>query len=192
MKFYSVRNFNWMILIFLISAGCAAPEELTEELPQGPMEEIPLETDESDSYAPEWYRPARFSDADTSAIYGYAYTVSDDPDEALALSKETAEKFLRFEIDRQLEQARSELEIGGYKEAGDPRFILQLRNFAANLMVEEVAKLKTEQPAAEGDQHEIYARYKLLRSDLYTLLESQLSDHKFLRQLRDFATIREV
>lgn len=192
MKFYSAHHFNWILLIFLIGIGCTAAGELTDELPEEPRDEILIETDENTSHIPEWYRPARFSDADSSAIYGYAYVVSDDPDEALELSKATAEKFLSFEMDRQLEQARSVMETDGYEEAGDPRLILQLRNFAANINVEEVAKLKTEQPADEGDQYEIYARYKLLRSDLYTLLESQLSDQKFLRQLRDYSANRGV
>ena len=192
MKFYSAHHFNWILLIFLIGIGCTAAGELTDELPEEPRDEILIETDEYTSHIPEWYRPARFSDADSSAIYGYAYVVSDDPDEALALSKATAEKFLRFEMDRQLEQARSVLEMDGFEGAGDPRFILQLRNFAANINVEEVAKLKTEQPADEGDQYEIYTRYKLLRSDLYTLLESQLPDQEFLRQLRDLAADQEV
>src|SRR5690625_2650355 len=138
MKFYSAHHFNWILLIFLIGIGCTAAGELTDELPEGPRDEILIETD------------------------------------------------------RQLEQARYVMETDGYEEAGDPRLILQLRNFAANINVEEVAKLKTEQPADEGDQYEIYARYKLLRSDLYTLLESQLSDQKFLRQLRDYSANRGV
>src|SRR5690625_6581105 len=192
MKFYSAHHFNWILLIVLTGIGGTAGGELTDDLPEEPRDEILIETDEYTSHIPEWYRPARFSDADSSAIYGYAYVVSDDPDEALALSKATAEKFLSFEMDRQLEQARSVLEMDWVEGAGDPRFILQLRYFAANINVEKVAKLKQAQHADEGDQYEIYTRYKLLRSDLYTLLESQLPDQEFLRQLRDLAADQEV
>src|SRR5690625_7967152 len=94
-------------------------------------------------------------------------------------------------MDRQLEQARSVLEMDGFEGAGDPRFILHSRNFAANINVEEVAKLKTEQSADEGDQYEIYTRYKLLRSDLYRLLQRQLPEQEFLRQLSDLAADQE-
>src|SRR5690625_5101182 len=119
MKFYSSHHFNCILLIFLIGIGCTVVEELTDVLPKEPRDEILIGTDENTSHIPEWYRPARFSDADSSAIYGYAYVVSDDPDEALELSKVTAEKFLRLEMDRQLEQARSVMVKDGYKEAGD-------------------------------------------------------------------------
>src|SRR5690625_7186656 len=103
MKFYSAHHFNWILLIFLIGIGCTAAGVLTDELPEEPRDEILIETDEYTSHIPEWYCPARFSDADSSAIYGCACVFSDDLDEALARSKATADKVLRFDMDTELE-----------------------------------------------------------------------------------------
>lgn len=184
MELFPARAFTYLTLVLLISTGCAVSEEIVEEV-QETDNESPVHIDEPVSPIPDWYQSAVSSSADSVSLYGYAHTVAADLDDAVDHAKITAEKYLRFEIDRQLEKARAGLEASGYGPAGDSAFIIQLRNTAAEISFTQPAEVEIKHFLNEHDQNEIYARHRLPLSELYSVLEYHLSDQQFLEKIRE-------
>lgn len=183
MKALSTHGMIWLTLVLFISYGCAASEEISEET-QPTHTEMPDPIEEPVSPAPGWYHSGISSSADSLSLYGFAHTVSAGLEDAKDQARATAEKNLRFEVDRQLEQARTDLEAEGYEMAGDPAFIIQLRNFAANIPLGQPLDIEIEHISNDGNLNEIYARYVLTRSELYAELEKQLTDQKLLEKIK--------
>ena len=184
MKVLSTHSFTWLVLLLFLGYGCAVSEEMTEE-PQQIDAEIPEPAAESVSPIPDWYHSAVSSDADSVSLYGYAYTVSADLDDAVDQAGATAEKYLRFEVDRQLERVRTDLEADGYVPAGEQEFIIRLRNIAESISLGQSPDIDMEHILHDENRNEIYVRYVLTRSALYSELENHLSDQKFLEKVRE-------
>lgn len=174
-----MRYFIGCVILLITVAGCSSTEPIQKEEITEPVEPV-----QQDSPIPSWYNAGVHSSADSLSLHGYALASAMDSLTSAELSKETALEYLRFEIDRTVEDVRKELADSASEEEGynSPAFIINLRKTVSELPLNSVS-VTHEHESTEKGIHYSYAKASLLRTELMNLIENKLNDDVFLEKM---------
>lgn len=129
-------------------------------------------SDSGSSLFPAWYQSSTFS-SDSLGYSGYGTALASDSLEAIRRAETQARIHLEQFIADRTEEIREELESGGSENAGEPDFILTLRN--AHAKVEGAARVQQSETSQEGNHYRGFVQASLSRTDLLSVMESGFS-----------------
>lgn len=176
-----MRYFLGSVILAFLIAGCATTEPAEETGQTEPETVRPL--------VPEWYSNTVHSSSDSLSLHGYALASATDSLTAVELSTQKSLDYLRFEIDRTLEEIRRDLAESSDETAqyNAPSFIIELRNVVTNLPL-TTAKFSRMHQVSDNGIHYSYSRATLLKLELLGLLENRLDDERMLQELDNLSS----
>lgn len=164
------------IALILIFSGCSTSE---------PVKETDQKTqDTTQPMIPGWYSAGVHSATDSLSFHGYSLSSASDSSTSVQLSTQSSLEYLRFEIDRTVEEIRNKL-AGSQGESyyNSPTFIIELRNSVLKAPLKNATFTRMHQVSNDG-VHYSYTRASLPKSTLYDLLVNQIDDQEFLQILQ--------
>ena len=172
-----MRYFLGVVSLLSFFSACSSTEPVQEVTPQ--PEQEPVETT-----VPSWYNAGVHSSSDSLSVYGYSLASAADSSEAAELSTKNALEYLRFEIDRTVEEIREDLadsgqEPGTYNSA---IFIIHLRNTVSDISLNSAEFTRFHETSDNGI-HYSYTRSSLSKSQVFNLLEDQFENSRFTEEL---------
>ncbi|MGF1669547.1 MAG: hypothetical protein ACFCU6_03795 [Balneolaceae bacterium] len=172
-----------LILCFLFIHACSTPSPVSEgnDAPESRAEPDPVS--EADVIPP-WYIQDQHGLIENDTIYSFGMATDTDENIALKLAEKQCGVYLKYQIDKLLEQARMELVDQQVNEAGSPEFIRNLRNKIQNIQFDAVI---TDHDTIKNDQDIVaaYFRQSVSKQHAKQILRSLFEDDQHLNMLLD-------
>ena len=166
------------IILVLLYSACSTSESVTETDQEKAEATRPL--------IPDWYSKGVHSSTDSLSFHGYSLTSASDSSSSVQLATENSLKYLRFEIDRTVEEIREDLARSQHNSYyNSSTFIIELRNAVAKAPLTNASFSRMHRVSDNGI-HFSYTRASLPKSALYGLFVNQIDDHRFLQSLQNF------